>query len=92
MPGLIVTLGGNSGPYERMLAKSEAQARQSALRINGALAGGAGGGHMRGGVITESVVLMRELSRGNFTRLPGSLTILAQRLGIVKILMKDNAT
>jgi len=43
-----------------------------------------GGGHgANSGVITESLVLLRELSRGNFNRAAGSVSILIQRLGIL---------
>lgn len=73
----------------------------SSRRMAGALAGttagysvGAGSmaGHGgRGGVIGESVLLLRELERGNYARVPGSLTILVQRMGMLKYLVKDNA-
>jgi len=46
--------------------------------------GGLGGVHSgMAGVTRESIVMARELARGNFTRLSGSATILAQRLGIL---------
>lgn len=50
-----------------------------------------GGGHAGAGPLRETLVLMRELSRGNWTRVPGSLSILLGQLGILKLLFKDNA-
>lgn len=43
----------------------------------------------RGGVIGEAMVLARELGRQNYARVPGSLTILAQRMGALKYIVKD---
>ncbi len=39
--------------------------------------------HASSGMLQEAMVLVREVSRGNFSRVPGSLSILAQRAGIL---------
>lgn len=49
--------------------------------MDGNMSGGHGGG--RSGVIRETLVLMREISRGNWTRVPGSFSILIQQIGIL---------
>jgi hypothetical protein len=38
------------------------------------------------GILGEAFVIMREIGRGNFSRIPGSLSILGQRLGWLKFL------
>lgn len=43
---------------------------------------------LSGGVMGESMVLVRELMRGNFSRVPASASILLQRLGWLGNLMK----
>lgn len=50
------------------------------------------GGRINTGALSEMVVLVRELMRGNFSRLPGSLTLLAQRMGLLKFVIRDTAT
>jgi hypothetical protein len=52
------------------------------------------GGGMHTGtssIMRETLTVFRELGRGNLTRIPGSLSILAQYLGIIKFLTKDTA-
>ena len=81
------------------LNQMETMAKQAGGRISGALSGttagystAAGsmiGGGGRGGIIGETVVLFRELGRGNYSRIPGSVTILAQRMGVLKYMVKD---
>jgi len=77
---------------------AEREAKNSALRIQGAyklggfnpLGGGAAGGEgglPSSGVLREATVLLREISRGNWSRVPGSLSILIQRLGVLKYLL-----
>ena len=65
-------------------------------RMSGALAGGlmshGGPGGGMSGVMRESLVIIREFGRGNYTRIPGSATLLAQYLGGLSKLMKDNVT
>ncbi len=52
---------------------------------------GGGGGMASTGVIGEAVVIGREIGRGNTSRIPGSVTILAQRMGVLKYLYKSTA-
>lgn len=51
--------------------------------------GGPGGG--LSGIMRETLVIIRELGRGNLTRVPGSVTLLAQYLGILGKLVKSTA-
>lgn len=89
MPSLNVIISGSTQPFERELNRINKLAQQTTARLNHSFGEG---GHLRGGVVYETAVLMRELSRGNFTRLPGSITILAQRMGLLKFLVKDTAS
>ena len=52
--------------------------------------GGAGGGIS--GVVRESLVILREIGRGNLTRVPGSLLLLLQYTGMLTLLMKGEKT
>ena len=54
--------------------------------------GGHGGGGITG-IIRESIVIMREISMGRGTgRIGGSITLLAQYLGVLKLAVKSTAT
>lgn len=90
MPSLSVTLNGNVAPLLTTLKVAESASIASAKRIEAATTTGTG--HAKAGVISESLVLLREASRGNFSRMAGSVTILAQRLGILNAMFKDSAT
>lgn len=86
MPALNVVVGANLGPYNAALRQSVVEASIAGKGIK------AGIGHATEGisglnVITrETLVILREIGRGNWSRIPGSLTIIAQRLGPLKFL------
>ena len=171
MPGLIVTLGGSSTPYEQMLARSVTQAKAAGVAIQreyakaqtmigsasfknfnsatslgtaatstvlnsreaktaaqeygelwkdalskqeagiravrmeqlallaasakgnfgqGIHGTGAGGGIS--GIMRETLVIFREIGRGNMTRVPGSLLLLLQYTGMLNLMMKGEKT
>jgi hypothetical protein len=78
MNAVNVVFGANSQSFQAELRKMESATIASSRRLN---ALGGGGGHgAHGGIIRESAVLIREASRGNFTRMMGSLSILIQYL------------
>ena len=54
---------------------------------------GAGGGPGGGisGIMRESLVILREIGRNNFSRIPGSVTLLAQYTGVLGTLIKSSA-
>lgn len=63
---------------------------QRAFRDLGAAAGGAVGGvSSMTGAVREAMVILREIGRGNWARVPGSVTLLVQYLGgnLVKALL-----
>ena len=51
--------------------------------------GGPGGGIS--GIMRETLVIFRELGRGNLTRVPGSVLLLAQYMGILGVVVKSTA-
>jgi hypothetical protein len=51
--------------------------------------GGPGGGIS--GIMRESLVILREIGRNNFSRIPGSVTLLAQYTGVLGTLIKSTA-
>lgn len=93
MPGLLAIIGADSRPFKRELDGVEAMARRSGQRMRVDLAAerakaarGAAGG-MSSQASFEAIVLLRELGRGNFSRIPGSLSLMLQRLGLMKYLL-----
>jgi|GEM_PF-6741760 len=52
--------------------------------------GGAGGGIS--GMMRETLVIFREIGRGNLTRVPGSLLLLLQYTGLLNAMMKNQKT
>ena len=93
MPSAITAIfGADSTQFVRELSKAEAAIVGTNRRLSSG--GGANIGGNTGGIgaLGELIVLFRELGRGNTSRIPGSLTILAQRLGLLKFLIKDNAS
>jgi hypothetical protein len=80
-----------------MEVMSATAGNRMATALNGTTAGyrmgqgSAAGMGGRGGVIGETVVLFREMGRGNYSRIPGSITILAQRMGVLKYFMDGTA-
>lgn len=92
MPGLMAIIGADSTPMKRELQAVQRMARDAGVNIQRGISGGSSGGHGgQSGVIRESVVLLREISRGNWTRVPGSVSILLQRMGILNLILKDGA-
>lgn len=84
----MAIIGGNSQPLQRELLAVQKMARQTGASLQRDLSGGHLGSS---GIIRETLVLMRELSRGNWTRVPGSFSILLQRMGVLKLLAGDTA-
>jgi hypothetical protein len=85
----MAIIAGDSTPLKRELAQVEAIARRSGAGLQQGLSGGGHAGSS--GIIREFLVLTREMSAGNWTRVPGSMSILLQRMGILKLLLKDSA-
>lgn len=86
MPGLIVTIGANAAPMDKEFSRAAGLSKKLAQDIRANLEHG---GELRSGVVREAVVLLRELSAGNWTRVPGSLSLLLQRMGALKVLFTD---
>jgi hypothetical protein len=90
MNELRVDIGGSTSGFaaatERTKVMAKAlQAELSGLEVTMPKISHAGGGHTgQAGIIRETLVLIRELSRGNFTKMAGSASILAQKLGALK--------
>ncbi len=86
----------NPAGFARGIRDMEMLAGQAGGRISSGLSGGFGHGGGDGGgisgIIRESLVLIREFGRGNYTRMPGSATLLAQYLGGLSLLYTSTAT
>lgn len=89
-----VAVGANG--FRRGIGELEQLAGVAGGRMSSAMAGGfmahggAGGGIS--GTIRESLVLLREAGRGNYTRMAGSATLLTQYLGGLNFLYRNSAT
>lgn len=94
MPALKAIIGADASPMAREFAMVERMSAQTSARIarNFQTAGSGHGG--QGGIIRETLVLMRELASGRALspRTAGSFTILLQRLGLLKAITGDNVT
>ena len=77
---------GNSCAWNGLAARTGAN-------IQSGLAGGHGGygGTGMSGILRELIVIPREIMSGNFSRVPGSITLLAQRMGLLKYVIKETA-
>jgi hypothetical protein len=79
----------NAGQFKAEMAqvKAIAAGMSKGGGAGGALGGvSAGGGHS--GMIRESMVLLREIGRGNWTRVPGSLSLMLQYMGAFSKILK----
>jgi hypothetical protein len=83
MPALIATIMGNADPMAREFARAEIISAKTIANMKKDAEGGALG---FSGITREIVVIGRELSRGNWSRIPGSMVILIQRLNLLKYL------
>lgn len=91
MPGLMAIIGADAEPMRRELAAVQRMANQAGAGIRSGLAGGGGHGG-QSGIIRESIVMLREISAGNWTRVPGSFSILLQRLGVLNLILKNSSS
>ena len=89
-------VGVNATGFEAGMRDIEQIAGLSGARMNSALSGGfmshGGPGGGISGSIRESLVIVREWGRGNFTRMPGSIILLSQYLGGLNLLIKNSAS
>ena len=91
MPALNALITGNADPLRKELMSVQRLAMATGKSLHANISG-VGGAHTgTSSIMRETLTVFRELGRGNFTRVPGSLSILAQYLGIVKLLTKDTA-
>ena len=85
--GISVTIGGNADPLLNEFKRVKNAAGAVSYKLTKGFGGGSGGHGGKTGAISEAIVMARELSRGNFSRLPGSFSLLLQRSGaLAKIL------
>lgn len=93
MPTLSVIITGDSTKLKREMAAIDAMAKRTGQNIKTSMSGGgSGGGHTGGsGAIRESMVLIRELARGDLKRAAGSASLLVQYLGLMKYLLNPIA-
>lgn len=89
MPAIKAIIGADSSQMQSELRIVDKMAKQTGQNIQAGLSGGGHSG--QSGIIRETIVLMREISRGNWSRVPGSLSILLQKIGILNTLFKDNS-
>jgi hypothetical protein len=80
MPALIAVISGNADPLKKELAAVGRMAGETGRTLQHGFGG-------LSGVMRESLVLIREISRGNWTRVPGSLSILLGQLGLLRYIL-----
>lgn len=78
MPGLLAIIGADANPLKRELQAVDKMAAKTGANIQHGIGGG------KSTVMRETLVLLREISRGNWSRVPGSLSILLSQLGLLE--------
>lgn len=91
MPGLKAVISADSNPMKREFEAVGRMAERAGVKIQQGINGGHGHGALKSGAIREALVLVREMSAGNWTKVPGSLSILLQQVGFLKLIFKDTA-
>lgn len=93
MPALKAIITGDATQLAAVMKQVETMSKNAGVKIQQNLMQPSGGGYSgSSGIIRETLVLLREISRGNWNRVPGSLSILAQRLGIIDSVAKGAVT
>jgi hypothetical protein len=101
MPGIKATMTIDAGPFRNgltgaqhvanqtamMVADHLAQIRNSAKPVQGAIAAVTRDTIQWRAAMYEVLVLFREMARGNWSRIPGSLSLLLSRLGMLRLLL-----
>lgn len=92
MASLMATLGLNTQSFHERLSRIRQESSKAGKEIQNNLnpkggGGEAGGGSVKAGAMRESLVLVRELARGDFKRAASSATLLLQNLGMMGVLM-----
>src|SRR5579872_7239684 len=82
MPSLKLLISGNADPLQKEFNRVNGMANRFGRETEQA-------GKVSSGSMRELLVVLREIGRGNWTRVPGSITILMQRMGLdlVKIFL-----
>lgn len=90
MPSLLAIISADANPMKRELLAVQRMSAQTGSSIQTGLAGGFGGSGSQS--FREMIVVLREIisGRGLQARTAGSLMILAQKLGLLKFIIKDN--
>lgn len=86
----MAVIGLRSDPFAREIRNIERMSRDAGVNIQRNMEGG-GVVHGRAGALREVVVILREISRGNWSRVPSSLSILLGQTGLLGKIFKDNA-
>jgi len=87
----MAIIGANSQPMQRELVAVQRMAQQAGVNITRGLENGGGHGG-KSGAIRESIVMLREIGRGNWSRVPGSFSILLQQMGVLNKLTGSTAS
>jgi hypothetical protein len=92
MPSAVTAIFSvDSKPFEQQLRRMEIMAAGAGGKIQSGISGPTAG-EVHGGVVHSVVTLFREIGSGNWSRVPGSLTILMQRMGLLNLIFKDSAS
>jgi hypothetical protein len=85
----MTVVGADIKPFVNNLRQVESVAARSGANVRASLNGL---GHGNSGFMRELIVVGREISRGNWSRVPSSLSLLIQQSGLLSKIFKDNAS
>lgn len=80
MPALMATISATNKDFIRALEECKVEAAKVAAKVQEEAKKQTSGFHGWNGVIREGLVLLREIGRGNWTRVPGSFSLFVQQL------------
>lgn len=90
MPGIKASIGADASQMASEFKRAERLSQVAGNNIQKNIQGG-NGTHANSGAIRETMVLLREMGRGNWSRVPGSLSILVGQVGLLEKIFKDNS-
>lgn len=88
--GLLAIISADASPARKEFATLGPAAEVAGQQVRRGISSGVSEGiGANRGAVTEFIVLLREVARGNLSRIPGTASLFFQRLGIGKLLLKD---
>jgi len=84
----LTAMNAEIAAQDALLAANSAETAANGMtKLGGAMKDGAQSGFNLNGILRESLVILREAGRGNWARIPGSISLLAQYMGVLRFVL-----